>query len=164
MRSDKGFTLIEVLVVVVIISVLAALIVPRITGNVKRARLAEAIQTCGMIARAQVRYASIYGALTTDLSKLDITLKPSTAFPGGSYYAWTYDGDYQGAVCFGLGFGPGRSPAMVETDHKLGVDMIYNNGAPQIVKYWWREDLPGQIGGGTCHYSFTSASVWDDAR
>lgn len=48
----KGFTLIEVLIVVVIIGVLAALVVPRMTAQVDRAKGAEALQMIGAIKRS----------------------------------------------------------------------------------------------------------------
>ncbi len=42
MRSDKGFTLLEIIVVVFILSLLAAIVAPRIIGRTDDARIAEA--------------------------------------------------------------------------------------------------------------------------
>ena len=48
-KNEKGFTLIEMMVVVIIVGVLAAIAVPTYTGYVKRATTAEATSMCGAI-------------------------------------------------------------------------------------------------------------------
>lgn len=53
----KGFTLVEVLIVVVIIAVLASLILPRMLGQSPRAKAAEAFHMIGAIRRgAEIRF------------------------------------------------------------------------------------------------------------
>jgi prepilin-type N-terminal cleavage/methylation domain-containing protein len=51
----KGFTLVEVLIVVVIIAILAALTVPRMLAQTKRAVSAEATQMIGAMKRVAAR-------------------------------------------------------------------------------------------------------------
>ncbi len=55
-RYRRGFTLIEVLIVVTIIGVLATLIIPRLLGSVETANLAEVYTRLGALTRAQERY------------------------------------------------------------------------------------------------------------
>lgn len=62
MKMQKGFTLIEILIVVVIIAILAALILPRFLQQPERAIIAEAQQTLGAIRRAQIANADLIGA------------------------------------------------------------------------------------------------------
>ncbi len=50
---SKGFTLIEVLIVVIILAVLAALIVPKLLGASENAYIAEATQQLGAMQKAQ---------------------------------------------------------------------------------------------------------------
>jgi len=50
---SKGFTLIEVLIVVIILAVLAALIVPKLLGASENAYIAEATQQLGALQKAQ---------------------------------------------------------------------------------------------------------------
>jgi prepilin-type N-terminal cleavage/methylation domain-containing protein len=53
MRKQKGFTLVELLIVVVIIAILAAMVVPRFLSQPEKAVIAEANVMLGALARAQ---------------------------------------------------------------------------------------------------------------
>ncbi len=57
----KGFTLVEVLIVIVIISTLAAMIVPHMTSQIARAKLAQPMQLFGIMRRNLANYASTHG-------------------------------------------------------------------------------------------------------
>ncbi len=61
-QNQKGFTLIEVLIVVVIIAVLASLILPRMTGQTERAVIAEAQQMLGALSRGQQQWMDMSGS------------------------------------------------------------------------------------------------------
>ncbi len=62
MRNVKrGFTLVEVLIVVVIIAILASLIVPRMLMQTDKAKAAEALQMVGGLKRAAERYYDFHG-------------------------------------------------------------------------------------------------------
>ncbi len=58
----KGFTLVEVLIVVVIIAILASLIVPRMLMQTEKAKAAEAMQAVGIIKRAAERLYDFSGS------------------------------------------------------------------------------------------------------
>lgn len=61
-KSKKGFTLVELIVVLVILAVLAAMLVPALTGYIKRAREEKEYQTAStMYSAAQAVITDMYG-------------------------------------------------------------------------------------------------------
>ncbi len=60
-RGKAGFTLIELMIVIIIVGVLAAAAVPIYTGFVKRAYLTEAKAVVGAIRAAELVYRAEYG-------------------------------------------------------------------------------------------------------
>ena len=58
----RGFTLVEVLIVVIIIAVLAALILPKLVKQTENAYIGEAQRTLGMLRKGQVHIRAINGA------------------------------------------------------------------------------------------------------
>ena len=85
-KEWSGFTLIEILIVVVIIAVLAALIVPRMVGSPEKAMVAEANHMLGAIARAQQSRSDTSGGFigagtltTAQWTSLGMTIPTTTA-------------------------------------------------------------------------------------
>lgn len=71
---QKGFTLIEVIIVVIIIAVLAAVSIPKYTGAVERSKAAEGTYILGTLLSAQERYFLENSAFTNTLAGLDVTI------------------------------------------------------------------------------------------
>ena len=74
----SGFTLLELLVVVLIIGILAAIAVPQYRFAVMKARFSQLISTTRAIKDAQDRYILQYGERSTDLKALDIEFEGAT--------------------------------------------------------------------------------------
>ena len=71
--TRKGFTLVELAVVIVIIGVLAAFGVPRFLKSVERTKASEAFAYLSAVRSAQERYIAKEGIYADAVSKLDIT-------------------------------------------------------------------------------------------
>src|SRR5438270_13345233 len=72
-KNRKGFTLVELAVVIVIIGVLAAFGVPRFLKSVERSKAAEAFSYLSAVRSAEERSQARNGTYEDTLSNLDIS-------------------------------------------------------------------------------------------
>ncbi len=78
-RQQTGFTLIEIMVVVVILGILAAIVVPKIMGRPEEARIAKAKQDIRSLEAALSLYKlDNYAYPTTDQGLDALVTKPTT--------------------------------------------------------------------------------------
>src|SRR5438067_11428438 len=80
----RGFTLVELAVVIIIIGILAAFAVPRFLDSVERSKAGEALNYLAAVRSAQERYQIRQGTYADDLSKLDIQMPDPKYFSVGT--------------------------------------------------------------------------------
>lgn len=79
-KRNNGFTLVEIVIVVVILGILAALALPKVTGPNESIISSEGRQTLITLLGAQQRYFLENGAYSASTASLDVTIPASTYF------------------------------------------------------------------------------------
>lgn len=127
-KKDRGFTLIEILIVIVLIAILASITFPKLTGQQERAATAEAITIMGAVHRALLQYEDENGEFPTlaDLSEIRTTLGIGTS---KIRYDWTFSTNDEGNVTATRD----ESNLVLTSDGEWAGDGDYT---PKTGKYW----------------------------
>lgn len=83
-RKNRGFSLIELLIVIAIILIISAIAIPRVTSTKRMANEVAAIRSCQTINTAQIQYFAQFGRYASTLNELgpapgDATPSPAAA-------------------------------------------------------------------------------------
>ncbi len=87
--SRKGFTLLELVVVVIILGILATLGFTQYTKMVEKGRTAEAKMLLGQIRTAQAAYNQQFGSYTTVLANLSVEAPSACGANGNHYFSYS---------------------------------------------------------------------------
>ncbi len=87
-KKSSGFTLVELLTVIVIISVLSAIAIPSILGQSAKAKQTEAKVTIGSVNKAQIAFRTENNTFAKDMDSLGIGLPTET-----TNYSYAIKGD-----------------------------------------------------------------------
>jgi len=107
MKNRKGFTLLELVVVVIILGILATLGFTQYTKMVEKGRTAEAKMILGQVRTAQAAYNQQFGGYTTDIASLSVEAPTACGASGNHYFSYAVDATTGTAVrCTVNGKGP----------------------------------------------------------
>jgi type IV pilus assembly protein PilA len=93
MKSRKGFTLVELMVVILIVAILAVASVPMMRGRIDSAKWSEACASAGAIRSSVRAYVAEKGA-SFDYSGIETTLDQSAAYSPLGFSSTDLDGVY----------------------------------------------------------------------
>ena len=75
--NNKGFTLVELIVVVIVLAIMASIALPMYTKALERSRAGGAISILTSLAKAESSFRMMVGYYTNNISNLDITIRDS---------------------------------------------------------------------------------------
>ncbi len=85
--EKAGFTLIEIIIVVIIAGVLASVSIPKYTGLVEKSRASEGTYILGTLLSSQERYFLEHSSYANDPNKLDVTVPTPKYFNAPTVYS-----------------------------------------------------------------------------
>ena len=92
-KNTRGFTLIEVMVVVAIVGILASVAYPSFLSQVRKSRRSDAVQALSQLQQAQERWRANNSTYASTIAALGVTSPTS-----GSYYALAITGTPTGST------------------------------------------------------------------
>jgi prepilin-type N-terminal cleavage/methylation domain-containing protein len=99
MKNNKGFTLVELMVVILIVGILAAVAIPLMQGRIDKAKWSEANATAGTI-RTAIRAYAAETSIATAQALATKTMDDATTQAALGFSSTDLDGTYFEADCY----------------------------------------------------------------
>ncbi len=149
MKNEKGFSLVELLIVVAIIAIIASVAVPSLVTSRMAANEASAIQGCRTICSAEIAFAASNNQQFTNLTGLvsggflDQRFSSSTATNGYTYAEGTVTNP--GGTDFAVAYANGSFAFLANPVTGMG-RFTFGVGPDQVVR-WMGGQTNGQANG-----------------
>lgn len=151
LKAKKGFTLVELIVVIAIIGVLAAILIPTMLGFVTSSRVTSANSTAAAIKKQIDNF-------LTDADTAGYGMKQSSSAKANITFKINADGEWSAAVATGA-YAPGTADALTDA-FKTGGSVQWAASADKIKK-----DTPkSSAGDATALLTIDLASVFPDVK
>jgi prepilin-type N-terminal cleavage/methylation domain-containing protein len=141
-RNRRGFSLMELMIVVVITGVLAAIAIPSFTGYIQKSRTSEAVDFLGVIKLRQEAYRSEFGQY----------------YKCGTSTTSIAAGDWMPADTSGTGMNNARTVPFKDTNGCFAA-IGANPGGPVRFGYAWMAGLPSDASSLPGYYNVTSGAA-----
>jgi len=129
MKETRGFTLLELLMVVIIIGILAAIALPQYAKVLERSRAAEAAVNLSTLRGAEVRYNAQNSKYTATLADLDVDAGVTTQWA----FTLAVVGNTDAVATRSLGAYAGKQILVdFATGTLCGTDPVYGYPAPTL--------------------------------
>lgn len=152
LKAKKGFTLVELIVVIAIIGVLAAILIPTMLGFVTSSRVTSANSTAASIKKQIDNF-------LTDADTAGYGMKQSSAAKANITFKINADGEWEASVVTGTYTGGAAGGALTDA-FKTGGSIQWGASAADITK-----DTPkSSAGNATALLTIDLASVFPDVK
>jgi general secretion pathway protein G len=148
-RTHKGFTLVEILIVVVILGILAAIVIPQFTNaseSAKAGSMVSQLQTIrSQLELAQFNHGGIYPDLSGGWTYMTTATDPFST-TAGAYTASDNDGDEVGPYLQQAPVNPFMRSSTVGAAAADGVGWVYSQSTGQITAVIPESANPTELG------------------